>query len=86
MSPVFVTKNVIDYGISRAVGRDGKHLKLTVTCFDNISHIKNGIAFSMGHLLPKIKEGNPFHLCYELQENTYSGKTEIQLQVKDIKV
>lgn len=86
MLPIFVTENVIDYGISRAVGREQKHLKLTITRFDNISHVKNGIAFSMGHLLPKIKEGNPFHICYQLQENTYSGKTEIQLHVKDIKL
>lgn len=86
MSPIFVTNNVIDYGISRTVGKQGQHLRLTVTLFDNISHVKNGIAFSMGHLYEKIKEGNPFNICYNLQENSYSGKKEIQLQIKDIKI
>lgn len=86
MSPIFVTNNVIDYGISRTVGKQGQHLRLTVTLFDNISHVKNGIAFSMGHLYETIKEGNPFNICYNLQENSYSGKKEIQLQIKDIKI
>lgn len=85
MSPVFVTNNVIDYGISRTVGRDNQHLRLTITRFDNLSHIKNGIAFSMGHFYEKIKKGNPFNICYSLQENNYSGRKEIQLQIKDIK-
>ncbi len=86
MAPVFTTKNVIDYGRSRTVGKDGKHLRLTVTHFDNLSYIKNGIAFSMGHLYEKIKKGNPFNICYTLQENTYAGRKEIQLHIKDIKV
>ncbi len=86
MAPVFTTKNVIDYGRSRTVGKDGKHLRLTVTHFDNLSYIKNGIAFSMGDLYEKIKKGNPFNICYTLQENTYAGRKEIQLHIKDIKV
>lgn len=86
MSPVFVTNDVIDYGMSRPVGKEQQHLRLTITRFDNISHIKNGIAFSMGHLHEAIKKGNPFDICYTLQENNYSGKTEIQLQIKDIKL
>lgn len=86
LSPVFVTENVIDYGMSRVVGKDAKHLRLTVTHFDNISHVKSGIAFSMGHFYERIKTGNPFNICYELKENTYSGRTEIQLQIKDIKI
>lgn len=86
MSPVFLTNQVIDYGISRTVGKDQQHLRLTITRFDNISHVKNGIAFSMGHFYDKIKKGNPFNICYSLQENSYSGKKEIQLNVKDIKL
>ncbi len=86
MSPVFITKDVIDYGISRTVGKEKQHLRLTVTCFDNITHVKNGIAFSMGHFYEEIKKGNPFDICYTLQENNYSGRKEIQLQIKDIKI
>lgn len=86
MSPVFITNNVIDYGISRTVGKDNNHLRLTITRFDNISHVKNGIAFSMGHIYEEIKKGNPFNICYSLQENSYSGKKEVQLNIKDIKI
>ncbi len=86
MPPVFITKDVIDYGISRTVGKEKQHLRLTVTCFDNITHVKNGIAFSMGHFYEEIKKGNPFDICYNLQENNYSGRKEIQLQIKDIKI
>lgn len=86
MSPIFVTKKVVDYGISRKVGKDKKHLRLTLTSFDNISHVKNGIAFSMGEFYDAISKGNLFNICYSLQENSYSGKTEIQLNIKDIKI
>ncbi|PVX50737.1 single-stranded-DNA-specific exonuclease [Balneicella halophila] len=86
MSPVFVTKNVVDYGMSRRVGKGKKHLRLTLADYDNFSHIKNGIAFSMGDLYETISKGNPFDICYTLQENNYSGRKEIQLHIKDIKV
>ncbi|MBS9768074.1 MAG: single-stranded-DNA-specific exonuclease RecJ [Flavobacteriaceae bacterium] len=87
MSPIFVTNDVIDYGWTKQVGKEKNHLRLSIVPHDNpYLPCKNGIAFSMGDFYEKIKKGNPFNICYSLQENNYAGRTEIQLQIKDIKI
>ncbi len=84
LKPVFVTRSVMDYGTSKAVGKDKEHLKLEL--IDNQSGtIMQGIAFSMGPLLEKIKEGNPFDICYTIEENVFNGHSTLQLMVRDIK-
>jgi len=85
MTPVFVSEKVVDYGYSRPVGRNKEHLKLSVVDDIREGDVRNGIAFSMGNLYPKLSKGVPFDVCYSLQENEYMGKTETQLMVRDIK-
>ncbi len=85
MMPVFVTDNVVNYGTSRRVGKENDHLKLTIAQHDNINYVRNGIGFSLGAHYETISKGNPFRICYCLQENDYAGKTEVQLLVKDLK-
>jgi len=86
MSPVFRTDNVYDYGESKAVG-NSKHLKLTVYQKDNEepNNVYSGIAFQKGYMYEEIKKGNPFSICYHIEENYWMGKTSLQLNVKDIK-
>ncbi len=84
-TPVFITENVVDYGYTRAVGKNGEHLKLVVTDDTHALTIKNGIAFGMGNLYKKIHDGKPFDICYTLQENDYMGKKEIQMLIRDIR-
>ncbi|MCD7973553.1 MAG: single-stranded-DNA-specific exonuclease RecJ [Candidatus Azobacteroides sp.] len=84
MKPVFCTKKVYDYGSSRLVGKDLSHLKLEV--IDNKSqNIMNGIAFGMHEHNEYIKSSKPFDICYTIEENTFNGKTSIQLMIKDIR-
>ena len=45
----------------------------------------SAIAFQMGSCLSRMKRGERFSLCYQLEENYWHGKTEIQLSVKDIR-
>jgi single-stranded-DNA-specific exonuclease len=45
----------------------------------------NAIAFGMGNFFTEIKK-QPFHICYTINENNWNGKTDLQLNVKDIKV
>jgi single-stranded-DNA-specific exonuclease len=85
MTPVFVSERVLDYGYSRAVGRNKEHLKLSVVDDIREGDVKSGIAFSMGNLYERISSGVPFDVCYSLQENDYMGKVETQLMVRDIK-
>jgi single-stranded-DNA-specific exonuclease len=87
LSPVFVTRGVVDYGSSKTVGKNREHLKLVITDTPTSSYPKstNAIAFNMGHLHSRIHSGEKFDVCYALQENVYMGVREIQLLVRDIK-
>ena len=87
MAPVFWTDNVIDAGGSRPVGGH-RHLKLTVSQPGDMElglAPFSGIAFQKGHLFDRIHNGEPFSICYHLEYNTWQGKTNLQLNVKDIK-
>ena len=65
---------------SRAVGREGAHLKLTVS--DGRIYY-DAIAFRQGHWLEEM----PAHidLLYTFEENEYNGRTSLQLNVRDLK-
>ena len=87
MAPVFWTDNVVDAGGSRPVGGH-KHLKLTVTQVGEATQgiaPFSGIAFQKGDYFSRIHSGEPFSICYHLEYNTWQGKTNLQLNVKDIK-
>jgi len=85
MKPVFVTKEVIDYGTSRLVGKEQEHLKLELV--DSSSeNVMNGIAFRMHAFNDHIKALNPLDICYTIEENTFNGNTNIQLLIRDIKI
>ena len=87
MAPVFWTDNVIDAGGSRPVGGH-RHLKLTVSQVGDAEQGVapfSGIAFQKGDFFNRIHDGEPFSICYHLEYNTWQGKTNLQLNVKDIK-
>ena len=87
MAPVFWTDNVVDAGGSRPVGGH-RHLKLTVSQMGDAAQgiaPFSGIAFQKGDLFDRIHNGEPFSICYHLEYNTWQGKTNLQLNVKDIK-
>jgi single-stranded-DNA-specific exonuclease len=84
MSPVFLTENVRDTGLSRVVGNT--HLKLNLAEDETARFGKDGIAFQMGHYHELIRRKIPFDICYTIEENTWNGKVSLQLNVKDIRV
>jgi len=86
MSPVFITNNVIDTGYAKLVGRNGQnHLKFSVVHPDRTGNPVPAIAFNQGHHYEKMKTGQPFSICYHIDENTWLGNTTLQLRIKDIK-
>ena len=86
MSPVFQSNNVIDTGYAKIVGRnDQKHLKFSVVQTTKRGAPVPAIGFNLGHFHEKIKQGVPFSICYHIDENTWQGKTTLQLRIKDIK-
>jgi len=84
MNPVFKSEGVRDTGLSRIVGNN--HLKLNLAQDETTRYGIDGIAFQMGQYHPFIRRKIPFDICYTLEENTFNGKTSIQLNIKDIKV
>ena len=86
MSPTFMTKNVIDTGHAKLVGKNGaKHLKFSVVHPDRTGNPVPAIAFNQGQHIDKIREGKPFSICYHIDENTWLGNTKLQLRIKDIR-
>jgi len=77
---VFVAKDV-KVKSSRAVGAEGRHLKLSLV--DSSGVIFDCIGFRLGHL----KETLPPHIdiMFTLEANEWNGRTNLQLNLKDIK-
>ncbi|RLD43717.1 MAG: single-stranded-DNA-specific exonuclease RecJ, partial [Bacteroidetes bacterium] len=74
MSPVFITKNVIDSGYAKLVGKNGaNHLKFSVVHTNRTGNPIPAIAFNQGHHIDKMREGLPFSVCYHIDENTWQG-------------
>ena len=81
--PVFMTRNVYDYGTSKVVGRHQEHIKLELV--DSKSAVVvNGIAFGQSAAARFIKSKHSFDIVYTIEENTYK-RGDIQLQIEDIK-
>ncbi|MDR1091277.1 MAG: single-stranded-DNA-specific exonuclease RecJ [Prevotella sp.] len=83
LNPIFVTCDVQDYGTSKIVGKDNVHLKLEMADKTVVTPV-NGIAFRQSDSYERVKNGEPFDICYTLEENVHNGKSNIQLYVKDI--
>ena len=81
--PVFMSRSVVDTGYSRIVGAN--HLKFSVVSLESRSRAYPAIGFQLGEHFPRVKRGDNFAICYTLEENYWNGKTDIQLNVKDIK-
>ncbi len=85
MKPVFVSKGVCDTGRSRLVGKNAEHLKLELIDENGNAQI-DAIGFNMGNFYNDISSGKLFDICYTIEENTFNGRTTIQLMLKDIKM
>ena len=81
--PVFVSRELVDTGNARIVGSN--HLKFNAIPIAERTAPYPAIAFQQGEALERMRHGDLFDLCYQLEENYWRGKTEIQLNVKDIK-
>lgn len=80
--PVFVSHDLVDTGYPRIVGTN--HLKFSATSITSRSGFYPAIGFQLGGFYPRVKRGDHFTICYTLEENYWNGRTEIQLNVKDM--
>lgn len=84
--PVFMTRNVFDFGTSKLVGHNLEHIKLELE--DNsTSRVINAIAFNMSQYFEHIHAHKPIDICYTLEPNKHSGTNEnVQLVIRDIRL
>ena len=81
--PVFVSHSMVDTGYPRVVGSN--HLKFNVISLLSRSRSYPAIGFQLGRHFPRVKKGEPFTICYTLEENYWNGRTDIQINVKDLR-
>lgn len=65
----------------RNVGENGKHLKLKVS---NENVIREGIGFNLGCLNQELASTKEVDLAFSLEENSWNGSVQVQLNLKDI--
>lgn len=83
MTPVFLSKNIIDSGYAKTLGNDAEHLKAFVK--QNNSPNFNAIGFGLGTKIDVVKNRNPFEAVYVLEENEWNGTVSLQLQLRDVR-
>jgi single-stranded-DNA-specific exonuclease len=81
--PVFSTENLVVIE-KKQVGSEGKHLKLKVATSLESPKTIEVIGFSMGSVFGQITKGSTISLAYTISENTWNGKTSVQLKLRDI--
>jgi len=86
LAPVFVARNVRDTGDARLVGSNKEHIKLSLVQDNAPDFIFPAIAFHQPHHYTSIHKGNPFDICFSIEENNFRGIRTIQLNIKDLKI
>lgn len=86
MTPVFITEDVVDTGMGKIVGKNCDHLKLDIMNPNDKSCVYPAIAFQQAKHYQNIQASNPINICYSVEENSYNGKTNLQLHIRDIKM
>lgn len=84
--PVFCTRNVMDFGTSKLVGKNLEHIKFELVD-DTSGKVFNGIAFNMSEHFDHIHSHKPFDICYTIEDNKHQSATSpIQLLIKSIRI
>ena len=81
--PVFLSHDLVDTGYPRVVGSN--HLKFSAISLMSRSRSFPAIGFQLGEHYARVKKGDSFSLCFTLEENYWNGRTDIQLNVKDLR-
>ena len=84
MTPVFCTKNLVDTGYAKCIGKENEHFKLFLKQKQHYSDQGVGaIAFNLSN--KKIDFKKPFDALYTIEENEFNGKIDLQLNIRDIR-
>lgn len=83
MTPVFLTKNVMDTGYAKPIGKNEEHLKLFVK--QNGTQPISAVGFNLGKKIEIVQGLKPFDMVYSIDENHWNGNVSVQLKVRDIR-
>ena len=84
--PIFITRNVFDFGTSKLVGKNLEHIKLELED-DSTSRVINAIAFNMAPYFEHIHAHKPIDICYTIEQTRRAGKPDsVQLMIRDIRL
>ncbi len=81
--PLFITRNVYDFGTSKVVGREQEHIKLELVDSKS-NNVMNGIAFGQSASARYIKSKRSFDIAYTIEDNVFK-RDAVQLQIEDIR-
>lgn len=82
MTPIFLTKDLIDTGFGKKIGKDDEHLKLFVK--QGNSEGIGAIGFKIGDKLDLVANRQLFQAVYSIDENEYNGNVSLQMRLRDI--
>ena len=89
LAPTFHAVGLEVVGEPRTVGREDKHLKFGVRSPGG-GEARDVIGFRMGQHLPVLLEsqrhGRPLELLFSVEENTWRGRTSLQLKARDVRL
>lgn len=82
MSPVFLTRGVVDTGYAKTIGEDGCHLRMYVKQRDVALP---AVGFGLGKKLGEVQNRKQVDIVYCVEDNEWNGKVSPQLRLKDIR-
>lgn len=86
MTPVFLMSGLVNAGYTRSIGKEHAHLKVHLTHPDCPEISIQGIGFGLAHKWKEIqKTSQSIDCCFVLRENTFRGKTSIEIELRDIR-
>jgi single-stranded-DNA-specific exonuclease recJ len=83
MTPIFYAHNVLAKEVRR-VGKDFSHLRMILTD-SNSNHDFVAVGFGLGYQESLLESGEPLTVAYQLTENSWQGRTSLELIVKAVK-
>ena len=83
MTPVFYAHGVLAKEVRR-VGKDFSHLRMILTD-PKSNHDFVAVGFGLAPQKELIESGQPLTIAYQLTENSWQGRTSLELVVKDVR-
>lgn len=79
-TPTFLSRDVQIDDV-RLMGKENNHIKILLK---KDGGVLEAVGFRMGNLYSSVSPGKPMDIIYSIEENSWNGKTNLQLKLKSI--